>query len=78
MRLSARKLDGTIVSWNAGAQRMYGHTAAEAVGQPITLIVPDDHREELRRILDEIGPAAASRRTRPFASRAMGAGCTCR
>ncbi|HEY2905382.1 MAG TPA: PAS domain S-box protein [Vicinamibacterales bacterium] len=50
-----KELDGTIVSWNAGAARMYGYSATEAVGQPISLIVPDDHREELRRILDEIG-----------------------
>jgi two-component system sensor kinase FixL len=50
-----KELDGTIVTWNGGAERMYGHTAAEAVGQPISLIVPEDHRQELRRILDEIG-----------------------
>ena len=39
-------LDGTIVSWNAGAQRLYGHTAAQAVGQSITLIIPEGQREE--------------------------------
>ena len=39
-------LDGTIVSWNAGAQRLYGHTAAQAVGQSITLIIPQGQREE--------------------------------
>jgi two-component system sensor kinase FixL len=54
-----KELDGTIVSWNAGAERMYGYSAAEAVGQPISLIVPDDGREELRGIIDEI---AAGRR----------------
>ena len=35
-----KSLDGTIVSWNAGAHRMYGYTPAEAVGQSIALIVP--------------------------------------
>jgi len=49
-----KTLDGTIVSWNGGAQRMYGYTAAEAVGKPISVIVPPSHREELRRIIDEI------------------------
>ena len=49
-----KTLDGTIVSWNRGAQRMYGHTADQAIGQPITLIIPPDHREELRQILQEI------------------------
>jgi two-component system, LuxR family, sensor kinase FixL len=49
-----KRLDGTIVSWNLGAERSYGHTAAEAIGQAITLIIPDDRRDEQRRILDEI------------------------
>jgi two-component system sensor kinase FixL len=49
-----KALDGTIVSWNTGAERMYGHTAADAVGQPIALIIPESHRDELRRTLAEI------------------------
>ncbi len=49
-----KELDGTIVSWNGGAARMYGYSATEAVGQPISLIVPDECREELRQIMDEI------------------------
>jgi PAS domain S-box-containing protein len=60
-----KELDGTIVTWNTGAERMYGHTAAEAVGQSIALIVPDDHRQQLRGILDEIsaGRRVASHET---------------
>jgi two-component system, LuxR family, sensor kinase FixL len=60
-----KALDGTIVSWNEGARRMYGHTAAEAVGQPIALIVPVEHRDELRRILSDIqaGRRVASHET---------------
>jgi len=49
-----KSLDGTIVSWNAGAERMYGYAAADAIGQPITLIVPDEYREQLRKILADI------------------------
>ena len=49
-----KTLDGTIVSWNAGAERIYGHAASDAIGQPITLIIAEDQREELRQILDEI------------------------
>ena len=36
----SRSLDGTITSWNAGAERMFGYTAAEAIGAPITLLMP--------------------------------------
>ena len=61
----AKGLDGTIVSWNAGAERSYGYTAAEAIGRPIALIVPDDLRHEQRAILDEIrgGRRVASHET---------------
>jgi PAS domain S-box-containing protein len=41
-----RTLDGVIASWNPAAERMFGYPAAEAVGQPITLIIPPDRREE--------------------------------
>ena len=61
----AKGLDGTIVSWNAGAERSYGYTVAEAIGKPIALIVPDDLRDEQRGILDEIraGRRVASHET---------------
>jgi diguanylate cyclase (GGDEF)-like protein/PAS domain S-box-containing protein len=36
----SKTLDGVIESWNAGAERLYGHTAAEAIGQRITLVEP--------------------------------------
>jgi two-component system CheB/CheR fusion protein len=47
----AKKLDGTITSWNAGAERIFGYTAAEAVGQHIFLIVPEHLREQELQIL---------------------------
>ena len=50
----SKTLDGTIITWNAGAERLFGYTAYEAIGRPITLIIPDDrlHEEEaiIRRI----------------------------
>ena len=39
--------DGTIVIWNRGAQRMYGHTAQEAIGRPMSLIVPPERVDEI-------------------------------
>ena len=50
----SKTLDGVITSWNKGAERLFGYTADEAVGQPITLIIPLDRRHEEARIIDEI------------------------
>ncbi|MEX2140043.1 MAG: PAS domain S-box protein [Pirellulales bacterium] len=47
----SKTLDGIIRSWNAGAQRLFGYTASEAVGQPITLLIPADRRDEEVHIL---------------------------
>jgi PAS domain S-box-containing protein len=42
-----KRRDGTIVSWNAGAERLYGYGWDEAVGQHLDLIVPEECRQEL-------------------------------
>src|SRR5215831_2132389 len=44
-------LEGVVTSWNAGAERLYGYSAAEAVGRPISIIIPPDHPNELLRVL---------------------------
>src|SRR5665213_467862 len=41
-----------ITSWNRGAERLFGYTAAEAVGMPIAVIIPDDRHEEMLAIFD--------------------------
>jgi PAS domain S-box-containing protein len=48
----SRGLDGTIQSWNAAAERMFGWTAEEAIGQSISLIVPPERRGEMRPLLE--------------------------
>lgn len=40
-------LDRTLRSWNAGAERLYGYTAEEAIGQPLSIIAPDHLKQEL-------------------------------
>jgi PAS domain S-box-containing protein len=47
----SKNLHGVITSWNKGAERLFGYTAEEAVGQNITLIIPPDRRDEERTIL---------------------------
>ncbi|MBY0525446.1 MAG: MEKHLA domain-containing protein [Gemmataceae bacterium] len=50
----SKTLDGIILSWNAGAERLFGYTAQETVGQPITLIIPTERRDEERAILERL------------------------
>ena len=54
-----KKLDGTITGWNRAAERLFGFTAAEAVGENIDLIVPPDRRAEVKDILARIGRGGA-------------------
>jgi PAS domain S-box-containing protein len=49
-----KSLDGTIVSWNEGAERLYGYAAHEAIGQPIAILVPEDQPDELPDIMDRL------------------------
>ena len=51
----SKDLNGVIKSWNASAERMFGYTEAEAVGQPITIIIPAELRSEETLILKRIG-----------------------
>jgi PAS domain S-box-containing protein len=50
----SKTLEGKILSWNAGASRIFGYSAAEVVGQPITIIIPPELHEEERRILERV------------------------
>lgn len=46
--------EGIIQSWNRSAEVLYGWSAAEAIGQHISLIVPEDRREELSRLMVQV------------------------
>jgi PAS domain S-box-containing protein len=50
----SKNLDGIITSWNKGAERLFNYTAEEAIGQPITMIIPQDRLDEERMILARI------------------------
>ncbi len=48
----SKDLEGTITSWNIGAERLYGYTAHEAIGQSVSLIVPQSHEHEVEHLLE--------------------------
>lgn len=47
----SKNLDGIIISWNKSAERIFGYTAEEAIGQHIMLVIPPDHYAEEDHIL---------------------------
>ena len=50
----SKNLDGIITSWNTGAERMFGYSAEEAVGQSVTILVPPDRLQEEPDILSRL------------------------
>jgi PAS domain S-box-containing protein len=50
----SKSLDGVITSWNAGAERLFGYSAKEAIGQHISLIIPPNRRNEETIILERL------------------------
>ena len=50
----SKDLAGLILSWNRGAERLFGFTSEEAVGRPVTIIIPLDRRDEEPAILEKI------------------------
>ncbi len=49
-----KTLDGVITSWNAGAERLYGYSAREAVGRMLELIVPPDQRSLMAAVFEKL------------------------
>jgi two-component system, LuxR family, sensor kinase FixL len=47
----SKSLEGMIIDWNAGAEKIFGYTAAEVAGQPITILLPADRLNEEDQIL---------------------------
>ncbi|HEY6005853.1 MAG TPA: PAS domain S-box protein, partial [Anaeromyxobacter sp.] len=52
--ISAKTLDGTITSWNRAAEKVYGYSAAEIIGKPISLLLHPDRPDEMSVILEKI------------------------
>jgi PAS domain S-box-containing protein len=50
----SKDLNGIIMSWNTGAQRLFGYSAEETIGQPITILIPPEMHDEEPKILERI------------------------
>src|SRR5438128_1188841 len=50
----SKNLDGTVTSWNAAAERMFGYPAEEAIGRSIHMIIPTDRQDEEVMVLERI------------------------
>jgi PAS domain S-box-containing protein len=50
----SKDLDGVIVTWNKGAERLFGYLAEEVIGKPITILIPADRQQEEHEILERI------------------------
>ena len=50
----SKNLEGTILSWNKGAERIYGYTPEEVLGQSISILIPPDHPDEMSSILGRL------------------------
>ncbi len=59
----SKTLGGLVLSWNSGAERLYGYSAQEMIGRSISVLVPEDHRPELAAILHQL---AEGQRVAPF------------
>lgn len=50
----SKDLNGIIMSWNQGAEQLFGYSAAEAIGKPVTILIPSDRIDEEPGILQRI------------------------
>jgi PAS domain S-box-containing protein len=50
----SKDLDGVILTWNRAAERIFGYTADEAVGRPVTILIPPDRQDEEVAILERL------------------------
>ncbi len=74
----SKTLDGTITAWNPAAERLFGFTAAEAIGNNVDIIIPPDFRDEHAAMVAQSLADRPVEMSRPFAPPRAGEGSTLR
>lgn len=49
-----KNLDGVITSWNPGAEKVYGYSAQEVVGKPVSVLAPEGRKEEIKGLIEQV------------------------
>jgi PAS domain S-box-containing protein len=52
--IASKDLNGILTSWNHGAERLFGYTAGDMIGKPITVLIPAERQDEEREILQRV------------------------
>ena len=61
-----KTIDGTVTSWNPGAEAIYGYPAQEIIGRSIFMVIPPDHRGEFATILERVKQGQRSTITKRY------------
>jgi len=72
----SKTLNGVITSWNPGAERMFGYSAEEMIGQPILRLIPSERQSEEGEILTRLERESGSNTTRRCVRKRMGRSST--
>lgn len=54
LAIYGKSVDGVLTSWNPAAERLFGYTAAEAIGKPVSILVPEERKAELDRVMERV------------------------